>query len=130
MSKRSILLCLVLALLSVAAPAQAAEPTWSERMADALERARDQGEILARKAEQAIVVGGVLVYRHRHTIAGATLGCLAGATVGATSALGASVATGGAAVGGAAPAAALGCGLGALGGAAMGRELDGVYELP
>jgi len=79
MSKRSILLCLVLALLSVAAPAQAAEPTWSERMADALDRARDQGEVLAQRAEQAIVAGGVLVYRHRHTIAGATLGCLAGA---------------------------------------------------
>jgi hypothetical protein len=130
MSKRSILLGLALALLAIAAPAHAAETTWSERMADALERARDQGELLVQKAEQAIVVGGVLVYRHRHTIAGATLGCLAGATVGATSALGAGVATGGAAVAGAGPAAALGCGLGALGGAAMGRELDGAYDLP
>lgn len=130
MLKRSIPLVLLLALLVMAAPAQAAETTFSERMADALERARDQGELLAQKAEQAIVVGGVLVYRHRHAIAGATLGCVAGATVGATSALGAGVATGGAAVAGAGPAAALGCGLGALGGAAMGRELDGVYDLP
>ena len=130
MSKSSIPLGLVLALLAMAAPAQAAETTWSERMADALERARDQSEHLAQKAEQAIVIGGVLVYRHRHTIAGATLGCLAGATIGATSALGAGVATGGATVAGAGPAAALGCGLGALGGAAMGRELDGVYDLP
>jgi len=130
MSKRSILLGLVLALLAMVAPAQAAETAWSERMADALERARDQGEILVQRAEQAIVVGGVLVYRHRHAIAGATLGCLAGATIGATSALGAGVATGGATVAGAGPAAALGCGFGALGGAAMGRELDGAYDLP
>jgi hypothetical protein len=120
---------LALALLALATPAQAAETTWSERLADTLERARDQGEVLAEKAEQAIVVGGALVYRHRHTIAGATLGCLAGATVGAGSALGAGVATGGATIAGAGPAAALGCGLGALGGAAMGRQLDGVYEL-
>jgi hypothetical protein len=133
MPKRPIPAALAIALLALATPAQAAETTWSERLADALERAKDQGEALAEKAEQAIVVGGVLVYRHRHAIAGATLGCLAGATVGAGAALGAGVATGGATIAGAGPAAALGCGLGcglgALGGAAMGHQLDGIYDL-
>lgn len=129
MPRHAISVAVAIVLLATAVPAEAAGPAWSERMADALDRAREQGELLVQKAEQAIVVGGVLIYRHRHTIAGATLGCLAGATVGAGSALGAGVATGGATVAGAGPAAALGCGLGALGGAAMGRQLDGVYGL-
>ena len=76
------------------------------------------------------MVGGVLLYRHRHAVAGAALGCVAGSMVATTTTLGAGLATGGAALTTTAPAAALGCGLGALGGVAIGQRLDNVYEEP
>jgi hypothetical protein len=76
------------------------------------------------------VIGGVLLYRHRHAVAGATLGCVAGSLAATTTTLGAGLATGGAALTTTAPAAALGCGLGALGGAALGQPLDDVYGEP
>jgi hypothetical protein len=47
-----------------------------------------------------------------------------------TTTLSAGLATGGAALTTTAPAAAVGCGLGALGGAAIGQRLDNVYEEP
>ena len=40
--------------------------------------AQDARQAFLDKAEQAIVVGGVLLYRHRHAVAGAALGCVAG----------------------------------------------------
>ena len=82
------------------------------------------------QAEQAIVVGGVLLYRHRHAVAGAAIGCVAGSVAATSTAIGAGLATGGTALAGAGPAAALGCGLGALGGAALGHPLDNVYDEP
>lgn len=117
------------ALLLGTAPARA-EPAWTDVLQDGLAAARTAQQTLQEKAEQAIVVGGVLLYRHRHAVAGAALGCVAGSMVATTSTLGAGLATGGAALTTAAPAAALGCGLGALGGAAIGQRLDNVYDEP
>lgn len=105
-----------------------AEAAWSDVVRDGMSAARSTEQTLRVQAEQAIVAGGVLLYRHRHAVAGAALGCMAGSMAATTATLGAGVATGGAALAGAAPALALGCGLGALGGAALGQPLDDVYE--
>jgi hypothetical protein len=121
---------LVVAALSLAAAPARAEPAWSAVLQDGWEAARAARQTLQEKAEQAIVVGGVLLYRHRHAVAGAALGCVAGSVVATTTTLSAGLATGGASLTTAAPAAALGCGLGALGGAAIGQRLDNVYEEP
>ena len=51
-------------------------------------------------AEKAIIAGAMLIYRNRHTVAGASLGCTAGAMMGATSAVVAGAATGGRGTGG------------------------------
>jgi len=116
--------------LALAMPAGRAEAAWSDVLEDGMAAAQSARQTLVEKAEQAIIVGGVLLYRHRHAVAGAAIGCLAGSMVATTSALGAGLATGGAALAGTAPAAALGCGLGALGGAALGQPLDSVYDEP
>ena len=106
-----------------------AEAAWSDVLRHGMTAARDTEQTLRAKAEQAIVAGGVLLYRHRHAVAGAALGCMAGSMAATTATLGAGLATGGAALAGTGPALALGCGLGALGGAAIGHPLDDVYEL-
>lgn len=105
-----------------------AEAAWSDVVRDGMSAARTAEQTLRTQAERAIVAGGVLLYRHRHAVAGAALGCMAGSMAATTATLGAGVATGGAALAGTAPALALGCGLGALGGAAMGHSLDDVYD--
>jgi len=87
-----------------------AQPGWRER------------------TERAIVLGGVLLYRHRHAVAGAAIGCAMGSVAATTAAASASLVTGGASLSTAAPAAAIGCGLGALSGASMGNKLDNVYD--
>lgn len=132
MRKRVLVLraCLVVAALSLAAAPGRAEAAWTDVLQDGLDAARAAQQKLREQAEQAIVVGGVLLYRHRHAVAGAALGCVAGSVVATTTSLGAGLATGGASLTTAAPAAALGCGLGALGGAAIGQRLDNVYEEP
>jgi hypothetical protein len=121
---------LVVAVLALAAAPARAEPAWGDVLQDGWAAARAAQQTLQAKAEQAIVVGGVLLYRHRHAAAGAALGCVAGSMVATTTTLGAGLATGGASLTTTAPAAALGCGLGALGGAALGQRLDNVYEEP
>lgn len=132
MRKSAIVLgmALVVAALSLAAAPARAEPAWTDVLQDGWEAARAAQQTLQAKAEQAIVVGGVLLYRHRHAVAGAALGCVAGSMVATTTTLSAGLATGGASLTTTAPAAALGCGLGALGGAAIGQRLDNVYEEP
>ena len=107
-----------------------AEAAWSDVLRDGMTAARAAEQTLRAKTEQAIVAGGVLLYRHRHAVAGAALGCMAGSMAATTVTLGAGVATGGSALAATAPALALGCGLGALGGAALGHPLDNVYEAP
>jgi hypothetical protein len=118
---------LVIALCWLSAP-ERATAAWSDVLRDGVNAARLTQETLRAKTEKAIVVGGVLLYRHRHTVAGAAVGCMVGSMAAATTAAGAGLVTGGASLAAAAPAAALGCGLGALSGAAMGRELDDVYD--
>lgn len=77
------------------------------------------------RVEPAIMVGGVLLERTRHMIAGGTLGCVAGAGVAVTVAGAAALLTGGAAAVTLPTAASIGCGLGAPIGAAFGYPLDG-----
>jgi hypothetical protein len=121
---------LMVAVLSLAAAPVRAEPAWTDALQDGWDAARVAQQTLQAKAEQAIVVGGVLLYRHRHAVAGAALGCVAGSMIATTTTLSAGLATGGASLTTTAPAAALGCGLGALGGVAIGQRLDNVYEEP
>ena len=122
--------CLLIAMLSVALLPGRADAAWSDVLREGIDAARATEQTLRAKAEQAIVIGGVLLYRHRHAVAGAGLGCVAGSVAATTTMLGAGLATGGAALATGAPAAALGCGLGALGGAALGQQLDEVYDMP
>lgn len=107
-----------------------AEAAWSDALHAGLNALRATEQSLRETTERAIVIGGVLLYRHRHAVAGAALGCIAGSVAGATAAAGAGLATAGASAAAAAPAAALGCGLGALTGVAIGRPLDDVYGEP
>ena len=122
--------CLLAAALSLAAMPARAEVAWADVMHEGLDAARAAEQTLREKTEQAIVAGGVLLYRHRHAVAGAALGCVAGSVAATTTTLGAGLATGGASLTTTAPAAALGCGLGALSGAAIGQRLDNVYDVP
>jgi hypothetical protein len=115
--------------VALASPARA-EPAWAGAVQQGLNAARAAEHELLEQARRAIVVGGVVLYRHRHAVAGAAMGCLAGSMAATTLSLGAGLASGGAALAGTAPAAALGCGLGAFGGAALGRPLDEVYAEP
>jgi hypothetical protein len=122
--------CFLVAALSLAPASARADTAWSDVLRDGMAVARAAEQTLREKAEQAIVLGGVLLYRHRHAVAGATLGCVAGSVAATTTTLGAGLATGGASLATTAPAAALGCSLGGLGGAAIGHRLDNVYDLP
>ncbi|CAO3382276.1 hypothetical protein [Azospirillum argentinense] len=111
-------------LVLMAAPAvQAASPP-SEGRAEWRGWLSDRTDGLRDGAERAIILGGALLYQNRHTVAGLTLGCLAGGAVGATGAVAAGAATGGAALPATGPAAALGCALGAAAGGALGRPFD------
>ncbi len=120
----------LLAGLVVALASGRAEAAWSEVLQDGLSAARGTEQNLLDEARRAIVVGGVVLYRHRHAVAGAAMGCLAGSIAATTLSLGAALASGGAALAGTAPAAALGCGLGAWGGGVLGQPLDQVYVEP
>jgi hypothetical protein len=122
--------CLLVAAMSLAPAPAHADSAWSDVLQDGMAVARAAEQTLREKAEQAIVIGGVFLYRHRHAVAGAALGCVAGSVAATTTVLGAGLATGGAALTTGAPAAALGCGVGALGGAAFGQQLDQVYDAP
>jgi hypothetical protein len=126
----SVRTCLMVAALAIAAAPGRADAAWSDVVQEGLDAARAAEQRLREKTEQAIIAGGVLLYRHRHAVAGAALGCVAGSVAATTTAVGAGLATGGASLTTTAPAAALGCGLGALGGAALGQRLDNVYDVP
>lgn len=123
--RRRFLLPVTIALLGLAAPAEAGAP---DRWQDALGIAGDAIDAMRAKAEQAILLGGALLYENRHTVAGALLGCAAGSAVGATSSAALAPVTGGAALAGAGSAALIGCGVGAVVGAQIGYPLDHVFE--
>ena len=118
--------CPVVAALCWRSAPEPADAAWSDALHAGLNAVRGTGQTLRETTAKAIVSGGVLRYRHRHMVAAAALGCVAGSLAGATTAAGAALATAGASVSAMAPAAALGCGLGALTGAAIGRPLDNV----
>jgi hypothetical protein len=120
----------LLAGLAVALASGRAEAAWPEVWRDGLDAARVTEQNLLDQARRAIVIGGVVLYRHRHAVAGAAMGCVAGSMAATTLSLGAGLASGGAALAGTAPAAALGCGLGALAGGVLGQPLDEVYVEP
>ena len=74
--------------------------------------------------EPAIFIGGLYVSRSRHVIAGAGLGCMAGAILGAGSAAALGLFTAGAGLAAVPTAAAIGCLAGGAIGAALGYPLD------
>lgn len=117
---------LLAACLAVAAPAAQAEAR--EVFGDRWQEFQSSVAELQALAERAIVLGGAVLYRHRHTVAGAVIGCAAGAAAGAGSAVAAGAATGGAALAVTPQATALGCSLGAAGGAALGYPYDHIFD--
>jgi hypothetical protein len=76
------------------------------------------------RVEPAIMVGGIVLERTRHMVAGATLGCAVGAGIGVTVASGAALITGGAAGFTIPTAVSIGCALGTTIGGAFGYPLD------
>jgi hypothetical protein len=76
------------------------------------------------EVEPAVVTGGLVVSRNRHTIAGGAMGCTAGAALGAGAAAVFGFASGGLALPAVPPAAALGCAAGGAVGIAVGYPLD------
>jgi hypothetical protein len=76
------------------------------------------------EVEPAVVTGGLVVSRNRHTIAGGAMGCAAGAALGAGAAAVLGFASGGLALPAVPPAAALGCAAGGAIGIAVGYPLD------
>ena len=111
------------AVYAVAALVAVTEPAMAGA-ADYWERAREGYESLAEQARAVVSLGGVVVYRYRHTISGATLGCATGTFVGVSSTVLISPVTGGAALAGTGPAALVGCAAGGLAGGALGYQLD------
>ena len=81
-----------------------AEAAWSDALQDGLSAVRAAEQRLLERARQAIVVGGVVLYRHRHAVAGAAIGCLTGSMAATALSVGGGLATGGAALAGTAPA--------------------------
>jgi hypothetical protein len=76
------------------------------------------------QVEPALFIGGLLVSRSRHIIAGSIMGCTAGATVGGGAAAVASLATGGVALPSIPLAAGIGCLVGGATAAAIAYPLD------
>ncbi len=81
-------------------------------------------ENIQRGFEPAIYTGGIFVSRSRNTIAGGVMGCAAGVGAGIAITGGLSLVTGGLALLSVPVAGVIGCGVGAFGGAALGRPLD------
>jgi hypothetical protein len=76
------------------------------------------------RAEHAVMLGGILIERHRHEAAGALEGCTLGAIAGGITAVAIGIATGGAAFALVPSFVSIGCGIGAAGGVAVGYPLD------
>ena len=76
------------------------------------------------RVEPAIFIGGVIVSRSRHVIAGAAMGCVAGGTLGAGGAAVLGLVSGGVGFATVPFAGMVGCVAGGIGGAAFGYPLD------
>lgn len=116
------LIALVLA-LGIVSLAAGQRVVW-RGLAGAADAGQSAVETIRYQVEPAIFVGGLLVSRSRHVIAGAAMGCTAGAAVGAGGAAIVGVATGGAGLAALPAAAGIGCLAGAAGGIALGYPLD------
>lgn len=114
------ILAFALASLSPAAARADTHETIHEAFAAAEAVTQD----LVARAQQAILIGGAIVSQHRNTVSGGAFGCALGATAAAGSVLALALPTVGVSVGAAPDAVAIGCGLGMIGGAALGYQLD------
>ncbi len=76
------------------------------------------------QSEHAIILGGILIERHRHFAAGSVLGCVIGAGLGAGLAAATGLVTGGAAFAALPTASTLGCAVFGSAGAVVGGPLD------
>ncbi|MGO8918307.1 MAG: hypothetical protein ACLQJR_20600 [Stellaceae bacterium] len=86
--------------------------------------ATNVADTLRLQVEPAIFIGGLVVSRNRHIIAGAAMGCATGAATGAGAAALAGVLTGGLGWAAIPPAAGIGCLVGAGAGVAVAYPLD------
>ena len=76
------------------------------------------------RAEHAIMIGGILIERHRHVAAGVAEGCALGAVAGGIGGAVIGLATGGTALALLPTFVSIGCGLGAAAGATVAYPLD------
>jgi hypothetical protein len=75
-------------------------------------------------AEHGVTLGGIVLERNRHAVAGGVMGCVVGAVVGAGVGVVASVFTAGSGLALIPTAGAVGCGMAGMGGIVIGYPLD------
>src|SRR4051812_23261718 len=77
--------CLValLAATQLAGQVRPAEAGWREQFEGILSVTDYWTGEAAIRSEQAVVLGGIALYRYRHTLSGSVIGCAAGAALGA-----------------------------------------------
>jgi|SRR5689334_16716816 hypothetical protein len=115
---------LVALLLAVALLTQISDRMLLRAISGAGQFAESSFQAARETVEPAIFIGGLFVSRSRHVIAGAGLGCTAGAILGAGSAAALGLITAGAGFAAIPTAAAIGCLSGGGIGAALGYPLD------
>jgi hypothetical protein len=115
---------LVLVLLGLAIASTIGAHALRHAAVSAVHASRDLVYQLRLQVEPAVVTGGLVVSRNRHTIAGGAMGCTTGAALGAGAAAVFGIASGGLALPAVPPAAALGCAAGGAVGIAVGYPLD------
>jgi hypothetical protein len=93
-------------------------------MASAGVAARSAMDAIRDRLEPAVYIGGLLVSRSRHVIAGAVMGCSSGAAMGAGGAAAVGLVTGGAGFAAIPLTAGIGCVAGGAMGVALGYPLD------
>lgn len=89
----------------------------SGTISHALARAED-------RAQHTIMIGGILLERHRHLAVGGTMGCGIGAGLGAGAGVALGLVTGGVGLAAVPVASAIGCSLAGFAGASLGAPLD------
>lgn len=115
---------LVALILGLAALTQLSDRMLLRAFSSAGQVAESSLETARETVEPAIFIGGLYVSRSRHVIAGAGLGCTAGAILGAGSAVALGLFTAGAGFAAVPTAAAVGCLAGGAIGVALGYPLD------
>ncbi len=115
---------LVVVLLGLALASAVGAHALRHAAVSAVHASRDMVYQFRLQVEPAVVTGGLVVSRNRHTIAGGAMGCGAGAALGAAAAAVFGLASGGLALPAVPPAAALGCAARGAVGIAVGYPLD------